>query len=66
MAGNARGKIKEEMEGMHSNLEWIKRHSGRIKDLLGDTHPEIQSMCDGWIEAASTWDDLLNGVYATI
>lgn len=66
MAGNARGKIKEEMEGIHSNLEWIKRHSAKIKDLLGETHPEIHEMCDGWIGTASTWDELLMGVYATV
>ena len=66
MAGNARGKIKEEMEGMHSNLQWLILHSERIKALLGETHPEIQTMCVAWTDAATTWDELLNRIYATI
>ena len=65
MAGNARGKIKEELEGMHRNLDWLNVHVQKIKGLLGDTHPEIHTMLDGLYAEFSTIDENLMHLYAT-
>ena len=65
MAGNARGKIKEELEGMHKNLDWLNVHIQKIKALLGDTHPEIHACMDSLMSEFTTIDEQLMHIYAT-
>lgn len=66
MSGNARGKLKEELEGIHSNLDWIKAHCVKGLAIIGDTHPELQEFFKGLGETANTLDDLANAVYAKL
>jgi len=66
MSGNARGKLKEEMEGIHRNLDWVRVHAGKGKDLLGGTHPEISELFDALICEMDVLDDLTLRLYATV
>lgn len=34
MAGNARGKLKEQFEGIHRNFEWIKAHIEKSLNII--------------------------------
>lgn len=66
MSGNARGKLKEELEGIHSNLDWLRAHCQKGLVIIGDTHPELQEFFKSLHTMADTLDDLANGVYATL
>lgn len=66
MSGNARGKLKEEMEGIHRNLDWVRVHAAKGKALLDDTHPEIASLFDALIAEMDTLDTLTLHLYATL
>lgn len=64
MAGNARGKLKEEMEGIHKNLDWVSVHAQKAKMILGDAHPELHQMFDNIILATSTLDQIAADIYS--
>lgn len=66
MAGNTRGKIKEEMEGLHRNLDWSSVHAQKIQLLVGDVHPHIVDCFRAMDEQFRQMDELLMGIYATI
>lgn len=66
MAGNARGKLKEEFEGIHRNLDWVRVHAGKAKIILGDTHPEIHTMLDSLIAEMDVLDEMAASVYGTL
>lgn len=66
MSGNSRGKLKEEFEGIHRNLDWVSVHSQKCKLLLGETHPEIHAMLDALIAEMTIVDDGAARIYATL
>lgn len=66
MSGNARGKLKEEMEGIHRNLDWVRVHATKGKGLLDGTHPEIAALFDALIAEMDTLDELTLRLYATV
>lgn len=66
MSGNARGKLKEEMEGIHRNLDWVRVHAAKGKILLDGTHPEIASMFDALTAEMDVLDTLTMHLYATL
>ncbi len=66
MSGNARGKLKEEMEGIHRNLDWIAVHCQKSIPLCGDSHPEIVQLFTSLSELSASLDEQLQRVYATI
>ena len=66
MSGNARGKLKEEFEGMHRNLDWVSVHAQKAKLLLGDTHPEIHALLDALIAEMTVLDEGMAGIYGTL
>jgi hypothetical protein len=66
MSGNARGQLKEEMEGIHRNLEWVRIHSAKGQDLATDAHPEIVAMFEALKQEMGTLDEILMRLYATI
>lgn len=45
MAGNTRGKLKEHMEGIHRNFDWIVHHINSCLQLI-DTNIRSSSMID--------------------
>lgn len=65
MSGNTRGKIKEELEGIHRNIDWVRVHSQKIQIMLEDTHPEIHTFFQSLINEMDVLDDGLQRIYAT-
>jgi hypothetical protein len=66
MSSTSRGKLKEELEGIHSNLDWVRAHCAKGLAILGDTHPELQEFFKSLATMADTLDELTNGVYAKL
>ena len=66
MAGNARGKLKEHLEGLHSNFEWARVHCAKSRDILGDTHPELHTMYLNIEEAMKTMDEIACDIYSRL
>lgn len=66
MSGNARGQLKEEMEGIVRNIVWIQKHAEHAMEIIGDTHPEMIAMFKGLHETMAALSDELAGVYATL
>jgi hypothetical protein len=66
MSGNARGQLKEEMEGIVRNLIWIQKHSESALDIIQETHPELVEMFKGIHGMSGTFAENLQGVYAKL
>lgn len=64
MSGSSRGKIKEHIEGMHRNADWMRAHILEILELIGDTHPNISEGFVAIGENIDQLDELLQGIYA--
>jgi len=66
MAGNTRGKLKEQFEGVHRNNEWIKQHLAQSLILIKDHKPNlskaIETLADGYAE----FDKLAMDIYARL
>ncbi|GAI38629.1 unnamed protein product, partial [marine sediment metagenome] len=41
MAGNTRGKLKEQFEGIHNNNNWVLTHIERALGLIAEHKPEL-------------------------
>lgn len=41
MAGNTRGKLKEHVEGIHRNFDWVAYHCEKALTLIGDKKPNL-------------------------
>lgn len=66
MAGNRRGKLKEEVEGLHRNFDWARVHSQKAKAILGESHPELHEMFDNIILAMNTMDEIAANIYSLL
>lgn len=66
MAGNTRGKIKEQLEGIHRDFDWTQRHIAVTLELVQDKNPAVTESMKSLNEAVVTLDELVMGVYAGI
>lgn len=66
MAGNRRGRIKEHLEGMHKNCDWLRKHVIDTLDLIEDKNPKLSSAMTGIGQITDQLDDLIKGLYATM
>lgn len=66
MASTTRGKLKEEIEGMHSNLDWCRVHSEKCLILIQEKHSGLTGMFEGFRDEVTLMDALLQSVYETI
>ena len=66
MAGGTRGKLKEQVEGLHSNFDWARVHATQAKALLNGTHPELSEMFDNVIAAMETMDAIASEIYSKL
>jgi len=66
MSGNARGQLKEEMEGIVRNIAWIQKHSEQALAILEDKNPKLSEMFKGLHVVMGEMAKQLNGVYATM
>lgn len=66
MAGNTRGKLKEEFEGMHRNFDWIKHHCQKSLGLIKDKNPSMKKAMEAVYEGIETFDDLIMKLYSKL
>lgn len=66
MAGNTRGKLKEEFEGVHRNFEWVKEHLTKSLILIEEKHPHLRQGVETLAAAVDSLDELAQGIYAKI
>lgn len=66
MAGNRRGKLKEELEGIHRDYDWIKAHCQKAILLIGDDNPGLTTFFESIAIQADTMDEATQEIYSTI
>ena len=63
MAGNTRGKLKEQFEGVHRNFEWCKSHLERSLVLIKEHRPHLSDSIKQLADAIATLDELAMNIY---
>ncbi len=63
MAGNTRGKLKEQFEGVHNNFTWAITHLERGLILIQDHKPELSKAMESLSEGITTLDKLAQDIY---
>lgn len=66
MAGNTRGKLKEQFEGVHRNFEWIKQHLEKSLILIKEHHPHLSGAIDSLNTGCKTLDELAMAIYSRL
>ena len=66
MAGNRRGKIKEHLEGIHRNCEWIKQHVVTSLALIEQHNPKLSDSFKSLAEIAEQLDKFAGSIYTKI
>lgn len=66
MAGNTRGKIKEELEGCHRNFDWLQVHLEKTLILIKEHNPKLSKGIEATHKACTMLDEGLQKIYAVI
>ena len=66
MAGNRRGKLKEEFEGVHRNFDWVRKHLIQSLALIQEHNPKLSGAVKALAEGVDTLDDITQGIYSKI
>ena len=66
MAGNTRGKLKEQFEGVHRNFEWSKKHLESALILIKEHRPNLSEAVSSLAEGIKTLDELAMKIYAKL
>ena len=66
MAGNTRGKLKEQFEGVHRNNEWIKLHLTQSLVLIKAHKPNLSEAIETLSGAYAELDELAMNIYAKL
>ncbi len=66
MAGNTRGRIKERLEGMHKNFDWLEEHCNQIVVLIDGRTPALTEAIESLAKEILELDKLTQGLYSTI
>lgn len=66
MAGNRRGRIKEHLEGVHKNCNWITEHVLQSLELIKDESPPLTKGLTALGKVAEELDTLTMMLYKTI
>jgi len=66
MAGNTRGKLKEQFEGIHNNFNWTLTHIERALILIDEHNPKLKEGTLAIAEEVKTLDKLAQGIYSKI
>lgn len=66
MAGNTRGKLKEQFEGIHRNFDWSKKHIIVSLALIEEHHPHLSDSIKSLGEGIDTLDELAMGIYSRL
>jgi len=66
MAGNTRGKIKEHVEGIHKNFDWIEYHCDKTVTLIAGKKPNLTDAILSLRHATQRLDKLVQGLYSQL
>ncbi len=66
MAGNTRGRLKEQFEGVHRNFEWCKNHLTRSLVLIKEHRPHLSESIEQLADAIDTLDELAMKIYSKL
>ena len=66
MAGNTRGKLKEQFEGVHRNFDWSKKHLENALLLIKEHRPNLSESIESLAEGIDTLDELAMGIYSRL
>ncbi len=66
MAGNTRGKLKEQFEGVHNNFTWSQRHLESSLVLIQEHNPALSDGVRRLYDAIVELDKLAQGIYAKL
>ncbi|MCJ7828824.1 MAG: hypothetical protein MUP81_03670 [Dehalococcoidia bacterium] len=66
MAGNTRGMLKEEFEGIHTNFSWIQRHCEKSIVLIKEHKPELSAAIVALHQEILELDTLAQGIYSKL
>lgn len=64
MAGNTRGKLKEQFEGVHRNFEWSKKHLEASLILIKDYRPNLSESVKALADGINIFDELAMNIYS--
>lgn len=66
MAGNTRGKLKEEFEGIHTNFDWVKKHCEKSLVLIKEHNPKLTESIGLLATSVQTLDELAQDIYSKL
>ncbi len=66
MAGNTRGKLKEQFEGIHRNFMWVQDHCLKSLALIEDKNPELSKSITALDKGVKTLDELAMNIYSKL
>lgn len=66
MAGNTRGKLKEEFEGIHTNFDWVKKHCEKSLVLIKEHNPKLTESIGLLSTSVQTLDELAQDIYSKL
>lgn len=66
MAGNTRGKLKEQFEGVHRNFEWIKQHLEKALLLIKEHNPNLSDGVKSLAKGCDVLDELAQKIYGRL
>lgn len=66
MASNKRGRIKERLEGIHKNCEWIMEHVEKSLALIQDVNPKLSNGFKAMGKVAEQLDELSRDLFHTL
>lgn len=66
MAGNTRGKLKEQFEGIHRNADWQRKHLAIALELIKEHNPSLSGAIYSLAEGIDTLDGLAQDIYSKL
>lgn len=66
MAGNTRGKLKEQFEGVHRNFQWSTKHLAASLELIQEHKPRLSEAIKSLAEGIKTLDELAMNIYSQL
>jgi len=66
MAGNTRGKLKEQFEGIHNNFIWGLTHCERALILIKSHNPSLAKAIKSLQKGIDTLDKLSQDIYSRL
>lgn len=66
MAGNTRGKLKEQFEGVHNNFGWAQAHLEKALVLIKEHKPNLSKAIESLHKTVTTLDELAQDIYGKL